>query len=186
PGRQRVHTYAAGFAVAPDLVVTAAETVAGATSVQVQPAGGDLINAEVVRTDERTGLALLKLTDKKTAYLLVGDSFAGGAVQCAAFPTPNLFEPEPEILAGSVVIAKDKDEWTTRLGKHPRYSGAPLVAAGKVVGVELGSRDNDMTALPTASLAALKAVIGTAVAPGPLVAADPRQAVAIVSAVREK
>jgi hypothetical protein len=164
-----VTTYGAGFPVAPDLIVTSAAVVEGATGVTVQPADGDPMDAEVVTRDESSGLALLKIPGRKMAYLPLADAFAGGTFQCVGFPTVSIFDPVAEAITGSAVAPKDG--WTVRLSKHPRLGGGPLVAGGKVVGVQLATRDADPTQIPAAPLDAIRKLVGAQA--GPSGNADP-------------
>ncbi len=55
--RHEIADDAAAFAVAPDLIVTDALAVEGATLIRVQAAGGNPMDATVVRTDAASGLA---------------------------------------------------------------------------------------------------------------------------------
>ena len=180
--RRAIFTSACGFAIAPDLIVTSAASVEGTTRITVQGADSNPADAEVVRTDPASGLALLRLKGRKMAYLPVADTFTGGTIQCVSFPTVSIFDLMCEVIGGSSV--PPKDDWTIRLNKHPRVAGAPIIAGGKVVGVELASRDNDSTTLPSANLAKLKTFVG-ALPPSPMLA-DPTAAVVMVSGVREK
>jgi hypothetical protein len=164
-----VTTYGAGFPVAPDLIVTSAAVVEGATGITVQPADGDPMDAELVTTDESSGLALLKIPGRKMAYLPLADTFAGGTFQCVGFPTVSIFDPVAEAITGSAVAPKDG--WTVRLSKHPRLGGGPLVAGGKVVGVQLATRDAEPTSIPAAPLDAIRKLVGDKA--GPSGNADP-------------
>lgn len=182
PRKRAIFTSACGFAVSPDLIVTTAASVDGATRITVQPSDGDPMDAELVKSDPASGLALLRVKDRKVAYLPVGDSFAGGAVQCVSFPTASMFDPTAEIIAGS--SAPPREDWQIRLSKHPRLAGAPILFDGKVIGVELATRETVMTTIPSATLGALKQLIGTV--PPAAALANPTRAVLMVSGVREK
>ena len=95
--------------------------------------------------------------------------FAGGTFQCVGFPTVSIFDPVAEAITGSAVAPKEG--WTVRLSKHPRLGGGPLVANGKVVGVQLATRDADPTQIPAAPLDAVKKLVGAQA--GPSGNADP-------------
>src|SRR5207247_1890499 len=99
--------YAAAFPIAPDLLVSAAAPLEGATRIGLVSADGGTLKAELVRADDATGLALLRLTDRKMSYLTLAADFKGGAVQCAAFPTVNIFNPAAELLNGSAPAPGD-------------------------------------------------------------------------------
>jgi len=182
PRKRSVFTYACGFGVGPDLIVTSAATVEGATRITVQPMDSDAFDVELVKVDAASGLALLRVKGQRIAFLPIGDAFAGGVVQCVSYPTPAVFDPESEVISGSAI--PPKDEWSIRLAKHPRLAGAPILSGGKVVGVEMASRDNDTTTIPAVTLEALKQFAG--VLPQAGVHPDPRQAVLMVSGVRQK
>jgi hypothetical protein len=98
------------------------------------------------------------------AYLSLADAFAGGTIQCVSFPTVNVFDPVAEAISGSAVAPKD--DWAVRLARHPRLGGGPLLVGGKVVGVQLATRDADMAQVPAATLADLKKFLGAKAAPG--------------------
>jgi hypothetical protein len=161
-GREvKVRQYAAAFAVAEDLVVTVAPIVDGAIELQLEMADGSSAKAEFVRRDEKSGLALLRLigAEKKLAYFSLGDNFPGGTVQCACFPTVDLFNPSMELLTGST--AAPKDSWTVKLPRHPRLAGSPLIAGLKVIGVVMADRDSPLDQLPAVGLDAIRQLVGT-------------------------
>ncbi len=162
--KHRVSTYAAAFAVAPDLLVTAAAAVPDGSKIEVQNADGAAFDAELVRTDADSGLALLRVNGQKLNYLSVADSFAGGSVTCVSFPVPNLFQPKAEVIGGSAVAVKSP--WEIRLSRSPRLGGGPLLVGGKVVGVELATRDSEAGTTPAASLDQLRKLVGSDLPPG--------------------
>lgn len=158
-GKVRITQYAAAFPISPDLVVTSAAVVDDtATTMQLQAADGQAVTAELVRKDEATGLALLKVTSKKLHPLSLADAFKGGPVTCASFPTAELFSPSAQSITGSATAPKDG--WTVSLNTHPRLAGAPLIAGGKVVGVCTAPRDADQRKLPAVTLDQLKKFLG--------------------------
>lgn len=159
PRKVRITQYAAAFPVASDLVVTSALTVKNASALQLQMADGQSVSAELVRKDDATGLALLRVTgNKKFNPLTLADAFAGGAVTCASFPTVDLFSPAAQSIAGSATAPKEG--WTISLNQHPRLAGAPVLAGGRVVGVCVAPRDAERAKLPAATLEQLKAFLG--------------------------
>jgi hypothetical protein len=151
----------------------------------VQSADGTAWGATVVRKDEASGLALLRLGGNaaKLTPLPVSDAFAAGAVSCVSFPSVNIFDPAPERLEGAAPPAKEG--WTVRLARHPRLAGGPLLAAGKVVGVELASRDSEAARVPAATLEQLKQLLGQDARPPARAPADPAASTVQVTAVRE-
>jgi Tfp pilus assembly protein PilF len=190
PRRARTTQYAAAFPVAPDLLVTSAAAVDGATMIRVQGPDGDPFEATVLDTDDASGLALLKTKDgKRFAYLPVADTFAGGPVQCVSFPAVNLFDPVAEAFPGSALnpanLPAGQEKWAIKLSRHPRLGGSPLVVNGKVVGVQLATRDAEPGNVPAATLEDLKKLLGDK-APPHAGNADPRAVTMQLMAVREK
>jgi tetratricopeptide (TPR) repeat protein len=184
--RQRIHisSYGAAFPVSDSLVLTAAAPLAGATEIQLQSADGTPIPATLVRADEQSGLALLRVQGRKLVPMVLGSSFGGGAVQCASFPTVNIFNPSAETISGTAK-APAAGDWKVTLQRHPRLGGAPLLAGNKVVGVELAGRETDPAQVPAATVQQIKAFLGadlpTATAAGP----EPSAAMLQVIATRE-
>jgi tetratricopeptide (TPR) repeat protein len=182
PRKVRITQYAAAFPVASDLVVTSAQTVKDATALQLQMLDGQSIPAELVRKDDASGLALLRVTSKKFNPLPLADTFAGGAVTCASFPTVDLFSPAAQSINGSA--AAPKEGWTISLNVHPRLAGAPILSGGKVVGVCVAPREAEKMKLPAATLEQLKAFVGND-AGEPKFAADPAQSLLQLVTTRE-
>ncbi len=179
----RVTQYAAAFAVSDDLVVAPASPLEDAVEFELQTIEGASIKAELVRKDEKTGLALLRVGEgKKFGYLPLGDVFAGGTVVCVCFPTVNLFNPAAELLNGT--SGAPKEGWTIRLSRHPRLQGSPILAAGKLVGVVMAGREVGIDQLPTTGLDAIKALVGNDAGKG-LPARDPTNTLLQLVAVRE-
>jgi tetratricopeptide (TPR) repeat protein len=181
-GQRSIFVYAAGIAVAPNLLITTENVVQGATRLTVQT-GGDNFDADVVQTDSKSGLALIRLKTGTMSYVGVADSFASGALQCACFPTPSVFEPDAAIVAGSGGAVKDP--WTVRLARHPRLAGAALVAGGKIVGIVTAGRDADPALLPAATLEQVRVLLANNPLPAPN-KTDALAAAAVVTGVRGK
>jgi S1-C subfamily serine protease len=167
------------FAVSENLVVTSADVVAGAKEIRVQGSDGtDVFSATIEKTDDASGLALLKLDHGKLAALPVATAFSGGAVTCIGFPEVSLFDTSAQLIAGSA-----KPTGVASFARHPRLAGAPLLVAGQVVGVALGSRDQEQTAISIATLQQLQQLMSdVSVTAKP--ATDPRAAVMQLTAVR--
>jgi hypothetical protein len=180
----RVTQYAAAFAVSENLIVTAAAPLADAVEIDLQSTDGSALKAEVVRKDEKSGLALLRVSsgDRKLSYLNIADTFAGGDLTCVAFPTVDLFNPNAEILAGTAETPKDN--WKIKLTRHPRLPGSPLLAGGKAVGVVLAGREIPFDQLPAAGPDALKQLIGTDAGKGAS-SRDPAAALMQLMAIHE-
>jgi hypothetical protein len=158
-GRRGFARGATGFAVGPDLLVTAASAVEDASRVVVEFANGQPMDATVERTGSE-GLALLRVSGQKMAYLNLAPQFAGGAVQCPAYPEVSVFGVSVEVLKGKALGVADEG-WKVSLGKHPRLPGAPLLdSAGDLVGVEMADREDLTTQLPALSLKAVRGFLG--------------------------
>jgi tetratricopeptide (TPR) repeat protein len=188
PHKGRIVLYAAAFAVAPDLVVTAASALEDAGEITVQSREGVAWKAAVLRKDDKSGLALLRIEQAgvKLAPLALADAFPSGAISCVSFPSVDIFDPTPEHLEGSA--PPSKEGWTIRLSRHPRLPGGPLLSNGNVVGVELAARDSDSGRVPAATLDDLRRLLG-ADAPGGAGAGrrgdDPTSSVLQLTAARE-
>lgn len=183
PRKVRITQYAAAFPVASDLVVTSALTVKDATALQLQMSDGQSITAKLVRKDDASGLALLRVEgNRKFNPLPIADAFAGGAVTCASFPTVDLFSPAAQSINGSATAPKEG--WTVSLNVHPRLAGAPILSGGKVVGVCVAPREAERGKLPAATLEQLKAFVG-ADAGEPKFAGDPAASLLQLVTTRE-
>jgi tetratricopeptide (TPR) repeat protein len=146
--------YGAAFAVAPDLVVTSAEMINGASTLEFQTADGGDLKGEVVRTDDATGLALVRITNGKSVVLPLADTVTTGAVQCPGYPDVDLFNPTPQMMQAT--LEKTAEPWIVRFEKSPRLPGAPLIQHGAVIGVEMAARDSDTLHVAAVSSAQLK------------------------------
>ncbi|MEZ0268148.1 MAG: hypothetical protein ACAI43_25770 [Phycisphaerae bacterium] len=190
----RVTQYAAAFAVSEDHAVTAAAPLDGAIEFELQTLEGASLKATVVRTDAKSGLALLKITQpagskRKLNFLPLADAApsAGSALACVCFPTVNLFNPAAEALVGTAPSAPKDATWTIKLQRHPRLAASPLVAAGKVVGAVMAPRDALPESLPAVSVDAIRDLVGADAGPAtsPYLARDPASALLQLVATRE-
>jgi tetratricopeptide (TPR) repeat protein len=161
----RITQYAAAFPVAPDLAVTSASAVGDDATLQLQFSNGESAKGSLVRKDDATGLALIRIEGRKLVPLMLADGFAGGPISCATFPTADLFTPTGQKIAGNATAPKEGAEWTVSLNLHPRVAGCPILSGNKVVGVCVATRESDRSKLPSVSLAALKQFIGEDVKP---------------------
>ncbi len=187
PRRRTVVTYAAAFPVAPDLLVTDGKMVQAGSTITVQAADGLPMRAEIVKNDAASGVALLRIRGQRVAYLSLADGFTGGAVTCIGFPTVSIFDPAPEPINGSVALPKVPGEkWTVRLSHDPKRGGSPLLAGGKVVGVQLASRDTDLASVPAISAEEIRALLQSELSqPLPAATTDPKAATMQLTATRE-
>jgi hypothetical protein len=181
----KVHivSYGVAFPVDAHLVVTSAAVVRDALNIDLQGTDGIAMKAEVVRSDEASGLVLLRVSGTELRFLEIGSAFPGGAAQCAAFPNVNVFDPTGELIGGSG--AAPQGAWKVRLDQHPRLPGGPLISSGKVVGVELAARDSDLASIPAATAEQLRAFLGTDLPATPSVHPSPVGVLLQVLATRE-
>src|SRR5206468_1820927 len=105
---------------------------------------GSTFNGSVVRTDEATGLALVRVQDARLLFFDLGQ-FQPGDVSCAAIPAFDAFTPAGELLTGTA--AAPAESWKIKLAKNPLQPGAPIIQSGKVVGVAMANRDSKMDAV---------------------------------------
>jgi hypothetical protein len=171
---KQVTRHAAGFLVAPDLLVTSAAAVKDAQSIEVVGRDGQSCKAEVVRSEGPLALLKVELKGAQRAALPIGAAAASGALQCPAFPSPNsIFDDEAGEVIDNVTVAANGE---ARMKKHPRLAGSPLLSGGKVVGVELAERESPATAIPVASFEKLKALLGNDSASAGATVRDPLDA----------
>jgi hypothetical protein len=175
PEPKKVSHHGVAFAISQDMVVVSADLVKDGTEIVLQSPSGANDDGTVVRSDPATGLALVKLKKLKAASLPLAGSFAGGAVQCVALPTIDLFRIDAQVIDGTAPAPGEK--WTVALSKHPKLIGAPLVSGGKVVGVTLGNRDAEAAAIPAVTLEQLTKFIGSDFGTRGTPATDPKQAI---------
>lgn len=155
-----VQRYALAFAIDRLRLITSAQVLSDATAARIEDGQGAVLTAKVIERDER--LALLEVGASEVPggalhYLNLADSFAGGAVKCAAIPEANIFGPSSKLLAGETAPPPMQGTWTASLSEHPRLAGAPLLdARGNVVGVVVAGRDDPRTKLPAVSLRELR------------------------------
>ena len=179
----RISSYAAAFPISESLILTAAAPLAGATEIELQMSDGTPMKAVLVRVDEAAGLALLRVTDKKMIPLVLATAFAGGAVQCAAYPTVNIFNPMAESIPGTA--RPPAGDWRITLSRHPRLSGSPLLSGNKVVGLELASRETDPAQVPAATLETIKKFLAADLPTPPVGGPEPCAAMLQLMATRE-
>ena len=160
PTRKMVHEGVA-FAIAHDLLLTASAGIDPKATIQLQFADGQTFPATLVRTDDATGLALLRVgAGRRIPCLALADAFAGGDVTCVGYPDTDVFSPVVKGIPGRAA-APEAGQWTIALKRHPRLTGAPLLAAGgRVVGVCTAAPTADPGALKSVPLAAVKAFVG--------------------------
>jgi hypothetical protein len=158
PARNRSRAFnrtATGFAIGPDLLLTAASAVKDARRVVVEFPNAVPVEAKVERSGAE-GLALLRLTGQRMAYVNPAAQFPGGPVQCPAYPEVSVFGVAVEVIKGRALASHD-DGWKVALGKHPRLPGAPILdSTGDLVGIEMADRDDLLDKLPALSLKSVR------------------------------
>ncbi len=177
---RHVTRYAAAFAIAPDVLVTAWSVVDGATNISVQSADGKSRPATVLQSHQGDGLALLKVEGANFPSLIVAGSVGTGSFSCMGFPEVDLFNPIPHTMG--VTVDPAPDVWTAHFDTPPRVPGGPLLQNGAVVGVELGDRDSDPQSVPVANLKAVQSIANDSAHGGAII--DPKLAVLQVTAER--
>jgi tetratricopeptide (TPR) repeat protein len=163
PRKVRITQYAAAFPVASDLVVTSSSIIEDGVTLQLQAADGQPIKATLVRKDENIGLALLRVEGRTLNPLALAETFNGGPVTCASFPTVDLFSPAAQAITGNAT--PPKQGWTISLNLHPRLAGSPVLANARVVGVCVAPRDAERGKLQAVTLEQLKTFLGSDVTP---------------------
>ena len=155
---KQVTRHSAAFAVSPELLVTSASAVKDAQTIEVTSRDGQSVKAEVVRTEGPLALLKVQFKTPPKIVLPIAQAAGGGTMQCPAFCSPStIFDDEAGEVIDNVTITPNGE---ARMKKHPRLGGSPLLAGGKVVAVELAERESPITAIPTASLEKLKALVG--------------------------
>jgi len=185
--RLRIESNAVAFPVGPDLVVTTADAVSNASNINLQIPNADSMDAQVVSKDDATGLALLRVPGKRLVWMPLADAFTPGAVTCISFPEVNLFDPIAASITGNITaVSGSPGKFIVNLSRSPRLGGGPLLANGKIVGVQLGNRDSDPHAAPVATLDDLKKLLAAAGQPGtPTPGFDPKSITMQLTAVKE-
>jgi tetratricopeptide (TPR) repeat protein len=152
--------FAAGFAVAPDLVVCPSDPVAKAAGILVQTSDGKRMQASVVRTNQGLGLALLKVEGGHLPCLVAASSMGGGILTAWGFPQVNIFAPAPQPISctGKPPAA---ETWSLKFQIAPRLPGGPILQNGSVVGIEMADRDSSLTDIPAIPLKSLQEFLGT-------------------------
>ncbi len=168
-----------GFAVGPDLVVTAASVVEGAGEIQIETLDGNMFKAEV--SHSKDGVALLKVREASLPFLPLATAAPAGKLTCLGLPDVNLFQPVAKEM--TVAGRNQGGEWSVSFEKSPRLPGAPLLTNGQVVGVELGDCDSELEKVPAVTLKALQELLGDA-PPSGTPARDPRMAIMMITATR--
>lgn len=146
-----------GFVVAPDLILTNAHVVAGATTVRLETVVG-MADANVVHFDPLDDVALLRTTDLPLAPIQWADSEAapGDDAVVLGFPESGPFKATPARVNEDIII-RGPDIYSSTRHERRSYvlkadvrhgnSGGPLITPqGQVLGLVFGAGvNNDQT-----------------------------------------
>nr|WP_120490902.1 MarP family serine protease [Corynebacterium lactis] len=146
-----------GFVVAPDLIVTNAHVVAGASTVRLETVVG-MADANVVHYDPLDDVALLRTTDLPLAPVQWADREAlpGDGAVVLGFPESGPFTATPArvdediIIRGPDIYSKQRHErrsYVLKSDVRHGNSGGPLITPeGQVLGLVFGAGvNNDQT-----------------------------------------
>jgi tetratricopeptide (TPR) repeat protein len=173
--------YAVGFAIAPDVLVTAAGAVEDASTITVTFSDGKTATATVLRSHHADGLALLKVDNANLPCVAIAKSADDSGLSCLGYPEVDLFNPVPRSM--DLTANAQGDNWTVRFTGSPRLPGGPILQNNAVVGVELGDRDSEPTSVPAATLQQLTALVGDSANAG-TASPDPKKAIVQIAAER--
>ncbi|MDO5030805.1 MAG: MarP family serine protease [Corynebacterium sp.] len=146
-----------GFVVAPDLIVTNAHVVAGATTVRLETVVG-MADANVVHFDPLDDVALLRTTDLPLEPIQWADREAmpGDDAVVLGFPESGPFKATPARVSEDIII-RGPDIYSSTRHERRSYvlkadvrhgnSGGPLITPqGQVLGLVFGAGvNNDQT-----------------------------------------
>ncbi|MDQ3863497.1 MAG: trypsin-like peptidase domain-containing protein, partial [Actinomycetota bacterium] len=140
-----------GWVAAPDLVVTNAHVVAGASVVTVQPGDvGPRLRAEVVLFDDKNDVAILRVGGLGLDPMLLAAPHPGEATAVIGFPEDGPLDVEPartgetqRVISGDAYNRGPVQRTVTsfRVYVRPGNSGGPVVNGdGEVVATVFASR----------------------------------------------
>lgn len=146
-----------GFVVAPDLILTNAHVVAGATTVRLETVVG-MADANVVHFDPLDDVALLRTTDLPLEPMQWADAEAmpGDDAVVLGFPESGPFKATPARVSEDIII-RGPDIYSSTRHERRSYvlkadvrhgnSGGPLITPqGQVLGLVFGAGvNNDQT-----------------------------------------
>src|SRR5205823_7100451 len=124
--KRMVSRSAVAVPVGPDLLLTAAAPLENAGDFVLETTDANVFNAELVRKDEASGLALLRVKGQRMPYLNLASSFVGGDISGWGFPDVAVFNPIAEAIPGSTQAPRPNG-WKVSLRKHPRLPGTALI-----------------------------------------------------------
>jgi hypothetical protein len=158
---------AVAFAVSRDLLVTSARVAVGGGNPQLVDALGDGVTYEVVRADEKLGLALLRVSGATPlSPLMLADSFdaarvnGGGAMRIAGYIGPDMFQPALEYADCAAEKPSAAKPWTVKASRHPVTPGGPVLIGNLVVGVQLADERAQPEQVPAVTLEQLRKFLG--------------------------
>ena len=97
-----------------------------AQSIRIEASDStDVFDATLVKSDDASGLALLKVTGVQLAFLPVAQAFAKGRVDCIGFPDVSLFGGEAQTINGFLEATGHLS-----LARYPRLAGGSAALGG--------------------------------------------------------
>jgi hypothetical protein len=147
--------HAVGFAVTHNLLVTTSTGLDDQSELKVVFNDGTSVLAQLVRKDDTSGMALIRIAAGRMSCLPIADAFEPGAVFCVTYPDAT---GRPRVVTGKAA-APGAGEWTVGVASHAKIAGSPLLGEqGKVVGMCIAGGDARNAAAVT--LAQIKALVG--------------------------
>ena len=175
----------AAFAIAPDLLLTAARLVTNAREIQLQDEQGKRTDAVVVAVDAQSGIALIRAPGASFKPMALADAAKPGPVGVAAFVKPSVFNPDLDVITGTLVGPADK--LALRCSTHPRSAGSPFFdEQGKVMGLITAARDDAADHLPIVTVEALRHFSEGKFTPATTTAGEPADSVFEMTVTRQE
>lgn len=145
----------AAFAIAPDMLLTAARLVTNAREIQLQDEQGKRTDATVVAVDPQSGVALIRARGATFKPMALADAAKAGPVGVAAFVKPSVFNPDLDVITGHLIGPADK--LVLRCSVHPRSAGSPFFDEnGRVLGLITAARDDSPEHLPVVTVEVIR------------------------------
>ena len=134
-----------GFLVSPEgLAVTAAHVIDGGARITAITRDGEEAEAEVLRCDLPTDIALLRLPDASSGLpfltMAKGPPAAGATVRVLGYPIKDTLIITEGIVAAPFAVVSEKERMLLNCAIVNGMSGGPVLdGAGRVVGMASGS-----------------------------------------------
>jgi len=148
----------AAFPISHELYVSADAMLQGAGDLQIRGQQQPNARLTIVRRDAKLGVALLRITGDRVAFLNLADKASPGQVQCIGFPTDSIFDATAEPIAGNAKLENDRMQIIT--DRAVGAVGGPVISKGKVVGVILSVDKEDATLIHALPVEKLREFLG--------------------------